>query len=116
MNEASENKPDKNICTALLAHVDAGKTTLSENILYRTGVIRSIGRVDHGNTFLDTDHIEKERGITIYAKEAVFELGDKTVYLIDTPGHADFSAEMERTLQILDYAILVARHMTKQAK
>lgn len=91
----------------ILAHVDAGKTTLSENILYRTGAIRSIGRVDHGDTFLDTDAMEKKRGITIYSKEAVFKLGDKTVCLIDTPGHADFSAEMERTLQVLDYAILV---------
>ena len=110
MEKTFENKPmkyRKHICTALLAHVDAGKTTLSENILYQTGVIRSMGRVDHGNTFLDTDRIERERGITIYAKEAVFQLGDKTVCLIDTPGHADFSAEMERTLQILDYAILV---------
>ena len=107
MSVTSENKPEKNICTALLAHVDAGKTTLSENILYHTGVIRSIGRVDYGNTFLDTDRIERERGITIYAKEAVFRLGDKTICLIDTPGHADFSAEMERTLQVLDYAILV---------
>ena len=107
MDEVSENKPEKYICTAMLAHVDAGKTTLSENILYQRGVIRSAGRVDHGNTFLDTDHIERERGITIYAKEAVFELGDKTVCLIDTPGHGDFSAEMERILQIIDYAILV---------
>lgn len=91
----------------ILAHVDAGKTTLSENILYRMGAIRSIGRVDHGDTFLDTDAMEKKRGITIYSKEAVFKMGDKTVCLIDTPGHADFSAEMERTLQVLDYAILV---------
>ncbi len=107
MDQVSENKPEKYICTAMLAHVDAGKTTLSENILYQRGVIRSAGRVDYGNTFLDTDHIERERGITIYAKEAVFGLGDKTVCLIDTPGHGDFSAEMERILQIIDYAILV---------
>lgn len=107
MDQVSGNKPEKYICTAMLAHVDAGKTTLSENILYQRGVIRSAGRVDHGNTFLDTDHIERERGITIYAKEAVFGLGDKTVCLIDTPGHGDFSAEMERILQIIDYAILV---------
>lgn len=91
----------------ILAHVDAGKTTLSENILYRTGAIRKMGRVDHGDTFLDTDDMERKRGITIYSKEAVFKLKDKTVCLIDTPGHADFSAEMERTLKVLDYAVLV---------
>lgn len=91
----------------ILAHVDAGKTTLSESLLYHTGAIRSKGRVDYGNTFLDTDSLEKKRGITIYSKEAVFSLGDRQVYLLDTPGHVDFSAEMERTLQVLDYAILV---------
>ena len=91
----------------ILAHVDAGKTTLSENILYHTGAIRRMGRVDHGDAFLDTDDMEKKRGITIYSKEAVFSLGDRKVYMLDTPGHVDFSAEMERTLQVLDYAILV---------
>ncbi len=91
----------------ILAHVDAGKTTLSESILYHTGSIRKMGRVDHGDAFLDTDRIEKERGITIYSKEAVFSLEERKVYMLDTPGHIDFSPEMERTLQVLDYAILV---------
>lgn len=91
----------------ILAHVDAGKTTLSENILFQKGVIRKIGRVDYGNSFMDTDGMEKQRGITIFSKEAVFDMGDKKVYLIDTPGHVDFSAEMERTLQVLDYAVMV---------
>lgn len=93
--------------TGILAHVDAGKTTLSENILFKQGAIRKVGRVDNGDTFLDTDELEKKRGITIYSKEAVFQLGEKTVYLIDTPGHVDFSAEMERSLSVLDMAILV---------
>ncbi len=91
----------------VMAHVDAGKTTLSEGILYHAGVIKEMGRVDHKNTFLDTDDIEKQRGITIYSKEAKLSLGDKEIYLIDTPGHVDFSPEMERSLSVLDYAILV---------
>lgn len=91
----------------ILAHVDAGKTTLSESILYHSGVIREMGRVDHRNTFLDTDEIEKKRGITIYSKEAKLNLFGKDIYLIDTPGHVDFSSEMERSLSVLDYAILV---------
>lgn len=91
----------------ILAHVDAGKTTLSEIILYLTGAIRSIGRVDHQNAFLDTFELEKARGITIFSKQAMFKLGDIDVTLLDTPGHVDFSSEMERTLQVLDYAILV---------
>ena len=91
----------------ILAHVDAGKTTLSESILYQCGNIRKLGRVDHGDAFLDTFALERSRGITIFAKQAVFELGDRRVTLLDTPGHVDFSAEMERTLQVLDYAILV---------
>lgn len=91
----------------VMAHVDAGKTTLSEGILYHAGVIKEMGRVDHKNTFLDTDDIEKQRGITIYSKEAKFNLGEKEIYLIDTPGHVDFSPEMERSLSVLDYAILV---------
>lgn len=91
----------------ILAHVDAGKTTLSEGILYQQGIIRSMGRVDHGDAFLDTYHLERARGITIFSKQAVFPLGDFEVTLLDTPGHMDFSAEMERTLQVLDYAILV---------
>lgn len=91
----------------LLAHVDAGKTTLAESILYLTGSIRKPGRVDHQDAFLDTYDLERERGITIFSKQAEVKLGEKEVTLLDTPGHVDFSAEMERTLQILDYAILV---------
>lgn len=97
----------KHICIGIVAHVDSGKTTLSENILYKTGSIRTMGRVDHGNTSLDTYGLERERGITIFSKQAEFVLGDKSYTLLDTPGHVDFSAEMERTLQVLDYAILV---------
>ena len=91
----------------ILAHVDAGKTTLSEGILYLTGKIRKLGRVDHKDAYLDTYNLERERGITIFSKQAEFELGNKGITLLDTPGHVDFSAEMERTLQVLDYAILV---------
>ena len=97
----------RNLIIGILAHVDAGKTTLSESILYQCGNIRKLGRVDHGNAFLDTYELEKSRGITIFSKQAVFSLGDTKVTLLDTPGHVDFSAEMERTLQVLDYAILV---------
>lgn len=91
----------------ILAHVDAGKTTLAENILYRSGSIRRAGRVDHRDTFLDTDEQERLRGITIFSKQAEFSWKNMDVTLLDTPGHVDFSAEMERTLQILDYAVLV---------
>ena len=91
----------------ILAHVDAGKTTLSEGILYLTGKIRKLGRVDHKDAYLDTYNLERERGITIFSKQAEFELGNMGITLLDTPGHVDFSAEMERTLQVLDYAILV---------
>ena len=98
---------NNNITIGILAHVDAGKTTLSEGILFKQGSIRSMGRVDHGDAFLDTYHLERARGITIFSKQAVFSLGDFQVTLLDTPGHMDFSAEMERTLQVLDYAILV---------
>lgn len=97
----------KNICTAVLAHVDAGKTTLSEAMLYLSGNIRKAGRVDNGDTFLDTYALERARGITIFSKQAVLQLPGATLTLLDTPGHVDFSAEMERTLQVLDYAILV---------
>ena len=109
MGEQTEKmKQKKYICAGLLAHVDAGKTTLSEAILYETGAVRKLGRVDHKNAFLDTDTIERARGITIFSKQAVFGLGDSVkVTLLDTPGHVDFSAEMERTLQVLDCAILV---------
>lgn len=91
----------------ILAHVDAGKTTLSEALLYNAGITKALGRVDKGNAYLDTDELEKQRGITIFSKQAEFIWKDLKVTLVDTPGHVDFSAEMERTLQILDYAILV---------
>ena len=91
----------------ILAHVDAGKTTFSEQVLYHTNTIRNRGRVDHKTSFLDTNNIEKERGITIFSDQAIFEINDSTYYLLDTPGHIDFSSEMERTLSILDYAILI---------
>lgn len=97
----------KKLVIGILAHVDAGKTTLAEGILFKTGSIRKAGRVDHKNTFLDTYELERERGITIFSKQAVFSYKDIYVTLLDTPGHVDFSAEMERTLQVLDYAILV---------
>lgn len=105
--EKKLEKPTKHICAGLLAHVDAGKTTLSERILYLTGRIRKLGRVDTGDTYLDTYEMERSRGITIFSKQAVFPLDDWWVTLLDTPGHVDFSAEMERTLQVLDYAVLV---------
>ena len=89
----------------VLAHVDAGKTTFSEQILYHTKSIRSRGRVDHKNSFLDSHDIEKERGITVFSDQAVFEIGKSKYYLIDTPGHIDFSCEMERAMGIMDYAI-----------
>ena len=98
---------NKRLVVGILAHVDAGKTTLAEAILYHSGIIRNIGRVDHGNTFLDTYEMERSRGITIFSKQAEVELEHMTLTLLDTPGHADFSAEMERNLQVLDYAILV---------
>ncbi|MBQ7678040.1 MAG: TetM/TetW/TetO/TetS family tetracycline resistance ribosomal protection protein [Lachnospiraceae bacterium] len=98
---------NKRITIGILAHVDAGKTTLSEALLYHCGAIRKAGRVDHGDTFLDTDAIEKKRGITVFSKQAEITVGDLSVTFIDTPGHADFSAETERALLALDYAILV---------
>ena len=104
MENTSEKK---HICVGLLAHVDAGKTTLAERILFLTGSVRKLGRVDHQDAFLDTDDMERARGITIFSKEARFSLGEFDVALLDTPGHVDFSAEMERTLQVLDYAVLV---------
>ena len=95
------------IVVGILAHVDAGKTTLSEGMLYTSGAIRTMGRVDNRDAFLDTYALERDRGITIFSKQAVFPLGTTQVTLLDTPGHVDFSPEMERTLQVLDYAILV---------
>ena len=97
----------KRLAVGILAHVDAGKTTLSEGLLYTCGRLRQLGRVDHKNAFLDTEALERERGITIFSKQAVLPLNDLEITLLDTPGHVDFSSEMERTLQVLDYAILV---------
>lgn len=97
----------KRICAGLLAHVDAGKTTLSEALLYRGGYLKKLGRVDHKDAFLDTNAMERERGITIFSKQAVLSLPDAQITLLDTPGHVDFSGEMERTLSVLDYAVLV---------
>ncbi len=107
MSKQSENIPQNHLCVGILAHVDAGKTTLAESILYKSGKIRKLGRVDHGDTFLDTFELERSRGITIFSKQAEVEWKEKTMTLLDTPGHVDFSAEMERTLRVLDYAILV---------
>ena len=97
----------KKLAVGILAHVDAGKTTLAEGILYKTGQIRKAGRVDHKDAFLDTEELEKARGITIFSKQAVLKLNETEVTLLDTPGHVDFSAEMERTLQVMDYAVLL---------
>ncbi len=97
----------KRITTGILAHVDAGKTTLSEGILYAAGEIRTLGRVDNQSAFLDTDEIERKRGITVFSKQAIIETDDTVITILDTPGHVDFAAEAERTLQVLDYAILV---------
>lgn len=97
----------RKLVIGILAHVDAGKTTLAESMLYLTGSIRKLGRVDHKDAFLDTYELERARGITIFSKQAIFEFKQMEVTLLDTPGHVDFSAEMERTLQVLDYAILV---------
>ena len=97
----------ENIVMGILAHVDAGKTTLSEGMLYLSGTVRKLGRVDHKDAFLDTYFLERDRVITIFSKQAVFSLGNRRINLLDTPGHVDFSAEMERTLQVLDYAVLV---------
>ena len=97
----------KKVVVGIIAHVDAGKTTLAETLLYKTGKIRKLGRVDNGDTSLDTHTLERERGITIFAGQSVFNIGDLEINLLDTPGHVDFSAETERMLKILDYAILV---------
>ena len=97
----------KNLTLGILAHVDAGKTTLSECLMYNTGKLGNLGRVDKGNAFLDTDPLEKERGITIFSKQAILNINDLNITLLDTPGHVDFSAEAERTLSVLDAAILV---------
>lgn len=106
-NQTQGEYPMKRLTTGIMAHVDAGKTTLTEAMLYLTGNIRRLGRVDHGDAFLDTQELERERGITIYAKQAILRQGDLELTLVDTPGHVDFSAETERALQVLDCAILV---------
>lgn len=101
----------KNIVAGILAHVDSGKTTLSEAMLYQAGQIRKLGRVDHQDTYLDTDSQEKDRGITIFSKQAELAYADMHIALLDTPGHVDFGTEMERTLQVLDYVVLVINGM-----
>lgn len=107
MANTSTDQSEKLINIGIVAHVDAGKTTLSESMLYQAGAIRKLGRVDHKDAFLDTDQMERERGITIFSKQAIFQWKDRSITLLDTPGHVDFSAEMERVLQVLDCAILV---------
>ncbi|MDO4530104.1 MAG: GTP-binding protein, partial [Lachnospiraceae bacterium] len=102
-----EDTKTKKITIGIIAHVDSGKTTLSEALLYLSGRLRSFGRVDKGASFLDNNEMERERGITIFSKQARFEYGNTSFVLIDTPGHADFSAETERTLKVLDYAVLL---------
>lgn len=97
----------KKITTGIVAHVDAGKTTLSEALLYTAGNLRNLGRVDNGDAFLDTDQLEKKRGITIFSHEAKLTTNNSKITLLDTPGHVDFSAQTEETLSVLDYAILV---------
>ena len=94
-------------CLGLLAHVDAGKTTLSEALLFRSGARRTLGRVDHRDAFLDTHALERSRGITIFSKQAIFETEHRQITMVDTPGHVDFSAETERILPVLDCAVLV---------
>ena len=98
-------KSEKQLVVGILAHVDSGKTTLSEAMLYRAGSIRKLGRVDNKDAFLDTDRLEKARGITIFSKQALLKTGSTNITLLDTPGHVDFSTETERTLQVLDYAV-----------
>ena len=107
MEQAETQNTPKRLVVGILAHVDSGKTTLSEAMLYRSGTIRKLGRVDHKDAFLDTDALEKARGITIFSKQALLNAGNTAVTLLDTPGHVDFSTETERTLQVLDYAVLV---------
>jgi small GTP-binding protein len=107
MGERNQTQTEKRLCAGLVAHVDAGKTTLSEGLLYAAGAIGTLGRVDHRDSFLDTHSLERARGITIFSKQAVLHTEGMALTLLDTPGHVDFSAEMERTLQVLDYAILV---------
>lgn len=104
----------KRLTIGILAHVDSGKTTLSEAMLYASGMLRKLGRVDHGNAFLDTHALEKQRGITIFSKQAELNYSGCTFTLLDTPGHVDFSAETERALGAMDYAILVISARTRR--
>ena len=97
----------KKLIMGILAHVDAGKTTLSEGLLYRSGEIRRLGRVDHGDSYLDGNSVERNRGITVFSKQARFQAGNTEVTFLDTPGHVDFSAEMERVLSVIDLAVLI---------
>ena len=101
------NDDMKRLVIGMTAHVDSGKTTLSEAMLYTAGEIRKLGRVDHGDAFLDTNPLERSRGITIFSKQAVLKYGGNEYTLLDTPGHVDFSAETERAMRVLDYAVLV---------
>ena len=107
MSDFSTKPAQKNLCVGLVAHVDAGKTTLAEAMLYLSGTVKKLGRVDHRSSFLDTHSLERQRGITIFSKQAMLDWADTAVTLLDTPGHVDFSAEMERTLPVLDCALLV---------
>ena len=107
MPQPAGNEKQKNLCVGLTAHVDAGKTTLAEAMLYLSGTVKKLGRVDHRSSFLDTHSLERERGITIFSKQAMLDWAGTAVTLLDTPGHVDFSAEMERTLPVLDCAVLV---------
>ncbi|MBO7373971.1 MAG: GTP-binding protein, partial [Oscillospiraceae bacterium] len=107
MSDYSPAPAQKNLCVGLVAHVDAGKTTLAEAMLYLSGTVKKLGRVDHRSSFLDTHSLERQRGITIFSKQAMLDWADTAVTLLDTPGHVDFSAEMERTLPVLDCAVLV---------
>ena len=107
MGERKQEQPKRRVCIGLMAHVDAGKTTLSEQLLYLGGAVRERGRVDHGDAFLDTEPVERERGITVFSGQADFTWGDTVYYLLDTPGHTDFAAETERVLPALDYVVLV---------
>ena len=104
---AEGGQAQKRLVIGILAHVDSGKTTLSEAMLYRAGALRKLGRVDHRDAFLDTDALERARGITIFSKQAVLKLPGAQLTWLDTPGHVDFSAEAERALQVMDYACLL---------
>lgn len=115
MGRQSGKENIKKSCAGLLAHVDAGKTTLSESMLLSAGVIRKGGRVDHGDSFLDYDAQERSRGITIFSKQAILTWKGTEFTFIDTPGHVDFSAEMERTLSVLDYAVVLHQRSVSQS-